>query len=240
MEERKTPISMTDTVVQVESSDQTPVVNQRNINVKTTNGEKIRLSRWFVNNQKEDGWDEKALNMLHTVTLLLLFVAYICHIVSSPYIELLRSTTIVTILSVIEVICLILGIVCFVKACYVNSSWTAAKLMFDKGCIRTYIFGFWLLRCFIIEILKGEVIYSFLIVFHSIMIYGSDTWYICNRKVLLLNIFLYLSMICYEFFVSISPVAPSKPAWTQTRKRDYRTTSDSQARAHPSSPQSQM
>ena len=32
------------------------------------------------------------------------------------------------------------------------------------------------------------------------MIYGSDTWYICNRKVLLLNMFLYLSMICYEFF----------------------------------------
>ena len=46
------------------------------------------------------------------------------------------------------------------------------------------------------------------------MIYGSDTWYICNRKVLLLNMFLYLSMICYEFFVSISPVAPSKPVWT--------------------------
>ena len=50
--------------------------------------------------------------------------------------------------------------------------------------------------------------------FHAIMIYGSDTWYICNRKVLLLNMFLYLSMICYEFFVSISPVAPSKPVWT--------------------------
>ena len=70
------------------------------------------------------------------------------------------------------------------------------------------------MRCFIIEILKGQVIYSFLIVFHAIMIYGSDTWYICNRKVLLLNMFLYLSMICYEFFVSISPVAPSKPVWT--------------------------
>ena len=95
-----------------------------------------------------------------------------------------------------------------------NSSWTAAKLMFDKGCIRTYIFGFWLLRCFIIEILKGEVIYSFLIVFHAILIYGSDTWYICNRKVLLLNIVLYLSIICYSFFVSISPAAPSKPVWT--------------------------
>ena len=123
---------------------------------KTTG--KSRLSRWFVNHQKVDGWDEEKLNKLHTETIVLLFVAYICHIVSSPYIELLRSTTIVTILSVIEVICLILGIVCFVKACYVNSSWTAAKLMFDKGCIRTYIFGFWLLRCFIIEILVRSFI----------------------------------------------------------------------------------
>ena len=179
---------------------------------KTTG--KSRLSQWFVNNQKVDGWDEKALNNLHTETIVLLFVAYVCHIVSSPYIELLNSTTIITTFSVIEVLCLILGIACFVKACYVNSSWTAAKLMFSKRCTRTYIFGFWLLRCFIIEILKGQVIYSFLIVFHSIMIYGSDTWYICNRKVLLLNMFMYLSMICYEFFVSISPVAPSKPVWT--------------------------
>ena len=102
MEEQKICLSTTDT--QAESSDQTPVVDQRNINTETTNGKKRRLSQWFVNNQKEDGWDEKALNILHTVTLLLLFVAYICHIVSSPYIELLRSTTIVTILSVIEVI----------------------------------------------------------------------------------------------------------------------------------------
>ena len=43
--------------------------------------------------------------------------------------------------------------------------------------------------------------------FHAILIYGSDTWYICNRKVLLLNMVLYLSIICYSFFVSISPVA---------------------------------
>ena len=73
MEERKTPISMTDTVVQVESSDQTPVVDQRNINMKMTNGKKRRLSQWFVNNQKEDGWDEETLNTLHTETLLFAF-----------------------------------------------------------------------------------------------------------------------------------------------------------------------
>ena len=137
---------MTDTVAQVaqvQSSDPTPVADQRNINIETTTVKIRRLSRWFVNNQKVDGWDEETLNTLHTGTIVLLFVAYVCHIVSSPYIELIHSTTIITTLSVIQVVCLILGIACFVKACYVNSSWEAAKLMFNT-CIRTYIFGFWL------------------------------------------------------------------------------------------------
>ena len=119
---------MTDTVAQVQSSDQTTVADQRNINRQTTIDKNRRLSQWFVNNQKEDGWDEETLNTLHTETIVLLFVAYICHVASSPYIELLNSTTIITTLSVIQVVCLILGIACFVKACYVNSSWTAAKL----------------------------------------------------------------------------------------------------------------
>ena len=51
--------------------------DQRNINMEKTTG-KSRLSQWFVNNQKVDGWDEKALNNLHTETIVLLFVAYVC------------------------------------------------------------------------------------------------------------------------------------------------------------------
>ena len=71
-----------------------------------------------------------------------------------------------------------------------------------------------MLRCFVLEILKGQVIYSFLLSLHSIVIYATDTWYLCNRKVLVLSIVLYLSMIVYEFLVTISPVGPTKPSWT--------------------------
>ena len=49
--------------------------------------------------------------------------------------------------------------------------------------------------------------------FHSIMLYATDTWYLCNRKVLVLSIVLYLSMIVYEFLVTISPIGPTKPSW---------------------------
>ena len=85
--------------------------------------------------------------------------------------------------------------------------------MFDKRSVRTYIFIFWLLRSFVIEILKGQVIYSFVVSFHSILIFATDTWYMCDRKVLLLSMVLYLVLLVYEFLVSISPVGPSKPSW---------------------------
>ena len=64
-----------------------------------------------------------------------------------------------------------------------------------------------------IEILKGQIIYSFILSFHSILIFATDTWYMCDRKVLLFSMVLYLVLVVYEFFVSISPVGPSKPSW---------------------------
>ena len=85
--------------------------------------------------------------------------------------------------------------------------------MFHKRSVRTYIFIFWLLRSFVIEILKGQIIYSFVVSFHSILIFATDTWYMCDRIVLLLSMVLYLVLLVYEFFVSISPVGPSKPSW---------------------------
>ena len=97
--------------------------------------------------------------------------------------------------------------------CFVNGSWSATKLLFDKTSVRTYIFAFWLIRSFVIEILKGQIIYSFILSFHSILIFATDTWYMCDRKVLLFSMVLYLVLVVYEFFVSISPVGPSKPSW---------------------------
>ena len=76
-----------------------------------------------------------------------------------------------------------------------------------------HIFLFWLLRSFVIEISKGQIIYSFVLSFHGILIFATDTWYMCDRKVLLFSIVLYLVLIVYEFFVSISPVGPTKPSW---------------------------
>jgi hypothetical protein len=173
-----------------------------------------RLSRWFVTNQKHGRWDEKALNALHIRTVLSLVAAYACHVVGSPFIQFVRDETALTIIHVIETLCTLISILCFVKMCCVNASWTATKLLFAKDSVETYIFLFWLLRCFVIEILKGQVIYSFVISFHSIMIFGTDTWYMCNRKVLIASIGLYLLMITYEFLVTISPVGPTKPSWT--------------------------
>ena len=148
-----------------------------------------RLSKWFVNNQKSEAWDQKALNTLHIQIVVLLVLVYVCHVIGSPFIRFVQDQTILTIIYVLETIILVVSILCFVKMCFVNGSWTATKLLFDKTSVRTYIFAFWLIRSFVIEILKGQVIYSFVLSFHSIMIlqqihgicviekYWSLAWY---------------------------------------------------------------
>ena len=132
---------------------------------------------------------------------------------SSPFIQFIEDHTALTIIYILETSILVISILCFVKMCFVNGSWTATKLLFHKTSVRTYIFAFWLIRSFVIEILKGQIIYSFVLSFHSILIYATDTWYMCDRKVLLFSMVLYLVLVVYEFFVSISPVGPTKPSW---------------------------
>ena len=179
----------------------------------TRNASSRRLSTWFVNNQKSEAWDQKALNTLHIRIVVLLVLVYACHVIGSPFIRFVEDHTALTIIYVLETLLLVVSILCFVKMCFVNGSWTATKLLFDKTSVRTYIFGFWLIRSFVIEILKGQIIYSFVLSFHSILIFATDTWYMCDRKVLLFSMVLYLVLVVYEFFVSISPVGPSKPSW---------------------------
>eukprot|EP00944_MAST-04C_sp_MAST-4C-sp1_P007093 g7093.t1 len=172
-----------------------------------------RLSRWFVNNQKNEAWDKKALNTLHIGIVVLLVLVYACHVIGSPFIRFVQDHTALIVIYVLETLFLVAGILCFVKMCFVNGSWTATKLLLDKKSVRTYIFAFWLIRSFVIEILKGQIIYSFVLSFHGILIFATDTWYMCDRKVLLSSMVLYLVLVVYEFFVSISPVGPSKPSW---------------------------
>ena len=191
-------------------------VDMKNKNVHKLHKTKSnrRLSRWFVNYQKFKTWDENALNTLHIFILTLMTFVYVCHIVSSPFIRFIKHHDTLVAIYVVEILLLIVSILCYVKMCYVNGSWTATKFMFDKTSIRTYIFLFWMLRCFVIEILKGQIIYSFVTSFHSIMIFSTDTWYMCDRKTLIASMVLYILMLVYEFFVSISPVGPRKPSWT--------------------------
>jgi hypothetical protein len=173
-----------------------------------------RLSRWFVSNQKTEEWNENKLKQLHLVIILLIFFMYTCHVIASPFIKFIEDETVITIIRIFQIVALITSVVCFVIMCRNNGSLSATKMLFAKDTINTYIYIFWILRSFIIELLKGQIVFSFVHVFHSIVIYSSDTWYLCNQRVLLCNVFMLLLVVSYEFLVSISPVGPSEPSWS--------------------------
>ena len=107
------------------------------------------VSTWFVNNQKSKAWDQKALDMLHLGIIVSLVVVYTCHVIGSPFISFIEDQTALTILYVLETFVLVISILCFVKMCQVNGSWTVFKLLFHKTNARTGIFAFWLLRSFV-------------------------------------------------------------------------------------------
>ena len=142
----------------------TPVKNLSGNN----NDNNRRISRWFVSNQKTEAWDENKLNKLHILIIALLLIMYTCHVVANPFVKVVEDQTLIIILKTVESICLVLGIVCLFLMWNVNGSFTAAKLLFEKKSVRTYIYIFWILRSFIIEFLKGQILYSFVLVFHSI------------------------------------------------------------------------
>tara|TARA_A100001015_G_scaffold318340_1_gene437945 strand:- start:1000 stop:2631 length:1632 start_codon:yes stop_codon:yes gene_type:complete len=169
---------------------------------------------WFVSHQKLEKWNENELNKLQFAILLSLMVIYICHILTSPFIKFIEDQTAIIIIKIIESIILIIGIACCCTMWYVNGSLAATRMIFNIQNVRTYIYIFWILRSFIIEILKGQILYSFVHVFHSIVIYSTDMLYICNRKYLIVNILLFVCIVVYEFFISISPYGPKEPSWT--------------------------
>jgi len=172
-----------------------------------------RLSRWFVSNQKASNWNEKRLNKFHVTIVSLLFLSYFCHILSSPLLKIVQADTLITILIIVEILCLFASVVCWGIICYNNASVSATKLLFAKESVNTYIYIFWITRSFTMELLKNQVIFSFVHLFHSLLIYSTDTWYLCNQTTLGINIFLFVSVIAYEFLVSISPAGPTEPSW---------------------------
>jgi hypothetical protein len=182
-------------------------------NTQIGDGKKRRLSRWFVSNQKTVYWDRARLNHLHITIIFLLLIIYILHVVGSPFLKIINDDTAIVIIRIVQTICLLASIACLIKMCCVNGSIVATKMILGKQNVRTYVFIFWALRSFIIEILKGQYIYSFIHVFHSIAIYSTDIWYMCNQKTLILNMLMFLTIITYELFISISPIASLEPAW---------------------------
>ena len=101
---------------------------------------------------------------------------YVCHIISVPPFQVLGNEMII-IFKVVQLFLLVIGVVCWLTMCYVNGSGVVTIRMFKKS-VRTYIYLFWLIRFLVIELLKGRIVYAFLQVFHSIVIYSTDTVYL--------------------------------------------------------------
>ena len=134
-----------------------------------------------MRHQKNDGWNQKSINALHVGIVGLLVAAYICHIMGGGIFKSYRNDTVSVVIEVIESSSLFLAFVCLLKMWQVNGSWAAAKML-RVGSARIYVYGFWLLRSTVVEIVKGQPIYAFLLSFHTIMIYSTDTWHLCNQK----------------------------------------------------------
>ena len=75
--------------------------------------QQIRLSKWFVNNQKSEAWDQRELNTLHIRIVVLLVVVYACHVIGSPFILFVEDHTALTIIYVLETFLLIVSILFF-------------------------------------------------------------------------------------------------------------------------------
>ena len=106
----------------------------------------LRLSRWFVTNQKAKKWDRKRLDQLHIAIIVLLFIVYVCHIITSPLLKIVQLEALITALTMIEILCLVASAICWGVMCRNNASMSAAKLMFAKKNINTYVYVFWIAR----------------------------------------------------------------------------------------------
>ncbi len=176
---------------------------------------RTRVSVWFAHNQKYENWDENRLNTFHICIVTLFAIMYVCHVLSNPFLIIVQDKDAIIALTVIEATCLIIATGCLIKMLHVNGSPSAAKTMFGfQKNIRMCIYLFWIVRSLIVEIAKGQIMFAFLHVIHSITLYSTDCWYIINRKTLILNLLMFVSILIYEFLMSISPFAPKRPVWT--------------------------
>ena len=172
-----------------------------------------RLSRWFVSHQKKDYWTAEKLKALEITIVTCILLGYFCHVLASPLLQIVTNEVAIFVYA-IEAILLAFAVGCFGLMLWANGSSAAMKMIFHRKNIDTYIYLFWVSRSFIVEILKSQALFAFLHTFHSIVLFSSDLWHICNRAVLITNFTVFLSIMVYEFLVTISPVAPKLPVWT--------------------------
>ena len=109
-------------------------------------------------NKETHKWDDDQIDKLHAVIVLLCFITYFGHIISNPFIKFIDNEVIILFIKVTQTICLILSILCFVKMYGLIGSKVVTKLMLSKKNIRGYIYLFWIIRSFIMEIFKGQII----------------------------------------------------------------------------------
>ena len=139
----------------VDANDATGTV-KKPTKILTESNKNTTLSRWFVSNQKTEEWDKKKLNQLHIAIVLLLVIIYVCHVVASPFLQFIRRNCYYNYQDTWKFM---------FNSCHcmfnnnVLRQWKLGgyKMIFDKGNVRTYIYGFWIVRSFIIEIVKGQI-----------------------------------------------------------------------------------
>ena len=147
----------------------------------------------------------------------LVAVAYICVISFQVlFIKLTYNEWILLATGSVECFCLVVAFICLVIMIRVNSSKASMKLIFGSKSVKTYIFVYWIVRSLILEILQRAVLFAFLRV-HSILVYSTDAWYQCDKKLLIFNIALLLAVFMYEFLISVSPYGPQEPKWVLFR-----------------------
>ena len=175
------------------------------------------ITSWFSANQKTEYFDSPKIYKLHLIMITLVAVAYICHILPGPFIKLTYNEWILLATGSVECFCLVVAFICLVIMIRVNSSKASMKLIFGSKSVKTYIFVYWIVRSLVLEICKGQVLFAFLHVFHSILVYSTDVWYQCDKKLLIFNIALLLAVFMYEFLISVSPYGPQEPKWVLFR-----------------------
>ena len=127
-------------------------VNEPRLNGTPTLWPGSNKSKRPFTNQAPDGYPSgceqpkvklgtKKVEPLHIQIVVLLVLVYACHVIGSPFIRFIQDHTALTIIYALETLLLVVSILCFVKMCFVNWSWTATKPLFHRQASgHTYLY----------------------------------------------------------------------------------------------------